>query len=186
MLRDSGQACRVRTTLAALNAADRAGFVDAIGWAFEHSPWVAERAWARRPFGGVGVLHEALTQVVSEATREEQLVLLRAHPDLGTRTRRGEPPGPPLTEASVNEQSGAGLDRMPAEDFERLRALNSAYRDRFGFPFLFAVKGSTAQQIISALEARLPRTFDEELLEALRQVSRIARLRLEDLFHGSA
>jgi 2-oxo-4-hydroxy-4-carboxy-5-ureidoimidazoline decarboxylase len=165
-------------TLAELNAADRQAFVDAVGWVFEHSPWVAERAWVHRPFVAGGVLHEAMTQVVSEATREEQIDLIRAHPDLGTRAT--------MTDASTGEQAGAGLDRMAPEDFELLQTLNASYRDRFGFPFLFAVKGSTAQQIIGALEARLPRTFDEELLEALRQVSRIARFRLDDLFHGSA
>jgi 2-oxo-4-hydroxy-4-carboxy-5-ureidoimidazoline decarboxylase len=164
-------------TLAHLNAADRGPFVDAVGWVFEHSPWVAERAWTQRPFASVGVLHEAMTRVVADAARDEQLALLRAHPDLGTRAR--------VTDASSGEQAGAGLDRLSASELERLTSLNSAYRETFGFPFLFAVKGSTAPQIIQALEARLPRTFDDELLEALRQVSRIARFRLETMF-GSA
>jgi xanthine dehydrogenase large subunit len=165
-------------TLAALNAGDRASFVDAVGWVFEHSPWVAERAWAHRPFATISVLHETMTQVVGDAARHEQLALLRAHPDLGTRAT--------MTDASAGEQAGAGLDHMAPQDLERLRALNAAYRDTFGFPFLLAVKGRTAPQILGALEARLPGTFDEELLEALRQVSRIARFRLEDLVQKSA
>src|SRR5688500_19983018 len=105
-------------TLAELNAADRAEFTRAIGWVFEHSPWVAERAWDRRPFASVAILHEAMTSVVAEASRDEQIALLRAHPDLGTRFRTAESAAgvvddgssdPLMTEASAREQSGAGL-----------------------------------------------------------------------------
>jgi 2-oxo-4-hydroxy-4-carboxy-5-ureidoimidazoline decarboxylase len=169
-------------TLAQLDAAAREPFVEAIGWVFEHSPWVAQRAWERRPFGSIDVLHEALTGVIAEATRDEQLALLRAHPDLGSRLSGGGPSGPPspMTAASTQEQAGAGLDRLTPPELDRLVRLNSAYREKFGFPFLFAVKGSTPRQIIEAFDRRLPRTFDEELLEALRQVSRIARFRLND------
>jgi 2-oxo-4-hydroxy-4-carboxy-5-ureidoimidazoline decarboxylase len=163
-------------TLAELNAADRDEFTRAIGWVFEHSPWVAERAWDRRPFGSVGILHEAMTRVVAEASPDEQIALIRAHPDLGTRFRTAEP----MTGASAREQRGAGLDRLSVSELERLTTLNAAYREKFGFPFLFAVRGSTTQQVIDALEARLPRTHEEELLEALRQVSRIAGFRLRD------
>jgi 2-oxo-4-hydroxy-4-carboxy-5-ureidoimidazoline decarboxylase len=164
-------------TIAELNAADRAGFVDAVGWVFEHSPWVANRAWERRPFDTVDALHDAMTRVVSDAPRDEQLALLRAHPDLGARAK--------LSGASAGEQTGAGLDRLTPEEFTRLQELNDTYRQRFSFPFLFAVKSSTtqqifAQQIFEALETRLLRTFEEEFDEALRQVSRIARFRLDD------
>ena len=162
-------------TLAELNAAGREGFVEALGWVFEHSPWVAGRAWAHRPFASLAVLHEAMTRAVAEASRDEQLALLRAHPDLGARL------GPDGSSASAGEQSGAGLDRLPPEQRDRLARLNTEYRNRFGFPFLFAVTGSTPQRIIESLESRLPRTYDEELLEALRQVARIARIRLEGL-----
>jgi 2-oxo-4-hydroxy-4-carboxy-5-ureidoimidazoline decarboxylase len=187
-------------TLAELNAASRDAFVGAVGWVFEHSPWVAERAWERRPFASVAILHETMTRVVADADRHEQLALLRAHPDLGTRLRTAEsrssesrsggpsgPPttdnasAPPITAASAREQSGAGLDRLTRDQLDRLDELNGAYRDRFAFPFLFAVTGSTPARIIAALESRLPRTYDEELLEALRQVARIARFRLEGL-----
>lgn len=165
-------------TIAELNSADRARFVDTIGWVFEDSPWVASRAWDRRPFDDVGALHEAMTKVVSEATRDERLALLRAHPDLGTRAS--------MSDASVGEQNAAGLGRLTDDESEQLRQLNRAYREKFEFPFLFAVKGSTRQQILDALNARLPRTIDDEVTEALRQVSRIARFRLDDLFQGSA
>lgn len=158
-------------TLAELNACDRARFVGAIGGIFEHSPWVAERAWERRPFASVDKLHDVMMLEVTRAPRHEQLALLRAHPDLGTRAR--------MSDSSTAEQSGAGLDRMVPAEFERLQRLNAAYSLKFGFPFLFAVKGSTANQILEALEERLPATPDAELVEALRQVSRIAQFRLE-------
>ena len=159
-------------TIDQISALDRDGFVAAIGWVFEHSPWVAERAWARRPFATIEALHEAMMREVTGATRAEQLALVRAHPDLGTRAR--------MSESSASEQSGAGLDRLSPAAFERLQRLNTAYREKFGFPFLFAVRGSTADQILAALEARLPSAPDVEFAEALRHVSRIARFRLED------
>jgi 2-oxo-4-hydroxy-4-carboxy-5-ureidoimidazoline decarboxylase len=158
-------------TLAELNACDRARFVAAIGGIFEHSPWVAERAWERRPFASVDELHTAMTLEVARAPLPKQLALLRGHPDLGTRAR--------MSDSSTAEQSGAGLDSMAPAEFERLQRLNTAYWQKFGFPFLFAVKGSTVSQILAAMEERLPSTPDAELAEALRQVSRIAHFRLE-------
>ena len=130
-------------------------------------------------------LHAAMTAVVASGSRAEQLALLRAHPDLGTRAR--------MSDASRGEQTGAGLDALSADEFDRLQALNSAYREKFGFPFLYAVRGlqhhraedakagSTAAQILTALEDRLPRSRDEERAQALQQVSRIARFRLEEM-----
>ncbi len=164
------------TTIAELNALDREAFVAAVGWVFEHSPWVAERAWAHRPFAGVDVLHEQMTLTVSLASRDEQLALLRAHPDLGARAR--------MSDASSGEQASVGLDRLSRHDFERLQRLNTAYREKFQFPFLYAVKGSTPAQILDALEQRLPRDVEDEFAEALRQVSRIARFRLESMVSG--
>jgi len=159
-------------TIADLNSLERADFVSAIGWVFEHSPWVAERAWKMRPFADVQALHRAMVDQVERALPEEQLALLRAHPDLGTRAR--------VSEASSAEQAGAGLDQLTQAEFERLRALNGAYRDKFGFPFLFAVKGSTKHDILDALERRAQSSREEEYLVALDQVYRIARFRLED------
>lgn len=160
-------------TLLEVNATDRPRFVEKIGWVFEHSPWVAERAWSRKPFASLEALHRAMLAEVNAASPEEQLSLLRAHPDLGTRAA--------LSTASATEQMGAGLDHLTAEEFERLRHLNSAYRDKFGFPFLYAVKGSTKHDILNALEARLPASHEREMTEALGQVARIARFRLEEL-----
>src|SRR5919108_5706778 len=164
---------RTRMTLHELNAVNREGFVSALRSIFEESPWAAERAWQHRPFASLDALHQAMIAVVSASTRDEQLALLRAHPDLGSRAR--------MTPASTGEQAGAGLDRLTPSEFERLRQLNTAYREKFGFPFLFAVKGSTKHDVLAALEARLPATPEEEFAEALRQVYRIAWFRLQDV-----
>jgi len=159
-------------TLEALNASDRESFVAALGWIFEHSPWVAERAWTSRPFASVGELHSAMVEAVENATVAEQLALLRAHPDLGTKAR--------ISGASQSEQTGAGLDRLATAESDQLVSWNRQYRERFGFPFLFAVKGSTRQDILRALASRLEHSDEEEFQEALRQVHRIARFRLDD------
>jgi 2-oxo-4-hydroxy-4-carboxy-5-ureidoimidazoline decarboxylase len=163
----------VTVSLAELNAADRGRFVDLVGGVFEDSPWVAERAWPRRPFRSVADLHAAMVDAVAGAERERQLALLRAHPDLGSRAR--------MSEASAGEQAGAGLDRLAPGDVARLQELNAAYRRKFDFPFLFAVKGSTPRQVLDALAERLDREAGAELEEALRQVARIARFRLEQM-----
>ena len=160
-------------TMAELNQLDRTGFVGAIGWVFEHSHWVAERAFECRPFASLDALHAAMAEQVERATFADRLALLKAHPDLGTRAR--------LSTASSQEQAGAGLDSLTPAEFERLHRLNAAYRTRFGFPFLLAVKGSTKHDILRALQARMESSPEDEFSEALRQVYRIARFRLEDI-----
>jgi 2-oxo-4-hydroxy-4-carboxy-5-ureidoimidazoline decarboxylase len=159
-------------TMAELNALDRAHFVEAIGWVFEDSPWVAEQVCAGRPYPSLDALHETMVTQVKTAPPERQFALLRAHPDLGTRAR--------VSAASVAEQAGAGLDQLRPEEFELLQRLNAAYREKFGFPFLFAVKGSTKYDILQALECRLGASPEAEREEALRQVYRIAEFRLRD------
>jgi 2-oxo-4-hydroxy-4-carboxy-5-ureidoimidazoline decarboxylase len=160
-------------TLAELNLLDRASFVEAVGRIFEDSPWVAERAFDARPFASLDALHAAMMEQVEGATFAETLALLKAHPDLGTRAR--------LSPASAEEQAGAGLDSLTPSEFEQLHRLNAAYRSRFGFPFLLAVKGSTKHDVLRALQTRMESTPEDEHREALRQVYRIARFRLEDL-----
>jgi 2-oxo-4-hydroxy-4-carboxy-5-ureidoimidazoline decarboxylase len=146
-------------------------FVEAVGWVFEHSPWVAERAWHHRPFASCAALHERMTLEVAAASVEEQLALVCAHPDLGTRAK--------ISPSSAGEQTGAGLDRLTGDEFARLMDLNGAYRDKFGFPFLYAVRGSDKFAILEALERRLSSTREDEFEEALRQVYRIALFRLD-------
>jgi OHCU decarboxylase len=161
-------------TLEMLNALDRNAFVHALGWVFDGSPWIAERTWPRKPFSTVEALHAAMIGQINGARRDEQLALLRAHPDLGARVS--------MSAASAREQSGAGLQQLSGADLARLQALNLAYREKFGFPFLFAVKGATAAEILAALERRLGSTVQAELAESLRQVHRIARFRLDEMF----
>jgi 2-oxo-4-hydroxy-4-carboxy-5-ureidoimidazoline decarboxylase len=158
-------------TIETLNSLDREDFVNAVGWVFEHSQWVAEEAWNGRPFETIDALYRGMVEQVETASREQQLALLRAHPDLGTRAK--------VSEASAAEQGGAGLDRLTPREFEELCRLNNAYRDKFGFPFLFAVKGSTKHDILQALRWRLEAEREQEFAEALRQVYRIARFRIE-------
>ena len=164
-------------TLDGINAFDRTVFVAAFGGVFEHSPWVAERAWAQRPFDDVEGLHRSMVQAMEAATPAEQLALIRAHPQLaGKAANRGE-----LTAASSREQQGAGLDQCTPQEYERLHALNAAYEDKFGFPFILAVRGHTRVTILEAMERRLSHGVQEEHAEALRQIARIARFRLDDL-----
>ena len=158
-------------SLAQINSLAQPDFVEAIGWVFEHSPWVAERAWSHRPFASLEQLCDTMNAEVGAASVSERLALLRAHPDLGTRAK--------ISPSSASEQAGVGLDQLtPAEHF-RLHELNNAWKEKFGFPFLFAVKGSDKFTILEALEHRLKSTPAAEFEEALRQVYRIARFRLE-------
>src|SRR5437899_7180583 len=119
-------------TIDEINSLSCDRFVATLGWVFEHSPWVSERAWKHRPFAGLDHLHSSMTGEVERATYEEQMELLRAHPDLGMRAR--------MSTASADEQSGAGLDRLTPEEYRHLQEQNTAYRKKFGFPFLYAVK----------------------------------------------
>ena len=160
-------------TIRELNLLDQASFIDALGGIFEDSPWVAERAFQARPFAHPEALNAAMIDQVERATFAERLGLLKAHPDLGARAR--------LSHASAIEQAGAGLDGLTPSEFEQLHRLNTAYRARFGFPFLLAVKGSTKDDVLRALQARMGASPEDEFREALRQVYRIAKFRLEDL-----
>jgi 2-oxo-4-hydroxy-4-carboxy-5-ureidoimidazoline decarboxylase len=165
------------TSIAALNAADRATFVAAIGFAFEDSPWIAEAAWERRPFDGVDALHAALASVVARAPAERQVALITAHPDLAGRVARTGR----LTPASRDEQASAGLDRLGPEEIARFDEANASYRARFGFPFVIAVRGRNQAAILEALEQRSRNERDAEIVLALAEIAQIARLRLQDV-----
>lgn len=164
-------------TTTELNTLDRATFTRFLGGVFEHSPWVAGQAWQRRPFARVEDLHAAMLDAIRDTGRERQLALIRAHPELaGKAMLRRE-----LTPDSDAEQSGAGLDQCSAAELERLHALNAAYVSRFGFPFILAVKGLDRAAIIARFAQRLCNERDEEFAEALAQIARITRLRLDAL-----
>ena len=164
-------------TLWELNRLPAAAFATALGHAFEHSPWVAERASKKRPFDSIDALHQAMMAEVRAAPATSQIALLRAHPDLaGKAALRGE-----LTADSTLEQSGAGLSQCSAEELARLTALNAAYKAKFGFPFILAVKGYDRAGILREFERRVEREPSAEFDEALEQISRISRFRLDAL-----
>jgi 2-oxo-4-hydroxy-4-carboxy-5-ureidoimidazoline decarboxylase len=167
-------------TLDHLNEFDCTVFVAALGEIFEHSPWVAEAVYDFRPFADVDALHAAMVAAVDAAPVERQYALIRAHPQLAGKAAIAGA----LTEASTREQKGAGLDQCTPEEYARLHALNAAYEEKFGFPFIIAVRGHTRGSIIDAMEQRLASDPMTEHREALRQIARIARLRLGDKITG--
>ncbi|MFC3283825.1 2-oxo-4-hydroxy-4-carboxy-5-ureidoimidazoline decarboxylase [Litchfieldella rifensis] len=158
---------------------DRADFVGRFGDIYEHSPWVAEETWDN------GLTHDqdtpsglasAMGAVLAAASAERQLEVIRAHPDLaGKAALAGD-----LTDDSTREQAGAGLDQCTPEELARFERLNDAYKARFGFPFVMAVRGNDRHAILAAFETRLHNSPDEERRTAIEQINRIARLRLED------
>jgi len=150
-------------TIDDIDTLDPLGLVAQLGSIYEHSPWVAERVAGLRPFGTRAALVTAMREEVERASEEEKLTLLCAHPDLGTRAR--------VSSASASEQ----------EEYELLTDLNTRYRQKFGFPFLYAVKGSGKSVILESLALRLGAEREAEFAEAMRQVHRIAEFRLTDL-----
>ena len=163
-------------TIAQLNDAGAEAFVAAVGFAFEDSPWIARAAWASRPFSGVEALHAAMCGIVREAPQEQRVALIAAHPDLAGRlAREGR-----LTAASTGEQSAAGLDRLTPQEVARFEALNGAYRERFGFPFVICARNNTKDSILQALEERARNDRATEIAAAIAEICEIARLRLLD------
>lgn len=173
------------STLEQLNrlaANDVPAFVDVLHGIYEHSPWIPERAAKLAPFGNITALKQAMQGVVSAATRAEQLQLIRAHPELAGKAAIAGT----LTAESTGEQAKAGLNLCSPEEFATLQQLNSDYNGKFGFPFILAVKGATGkgltrQQIIATFTRRLCNQPEDELREALRQIGRIAEMRINDL-----
>jgi 2-oxo-4-hydroxy-4-carboxy-5-ureidoimidazoline decarboxylase len=153
---------------------DRDTFIARYGALFEHSPWVVMRAAERLPFAS---LHAGLMQVVRDASPDEQLALIRAHPELAGKAAVDGT----LTQASAAEQASAGLDRLSQEEFDRFHALNTAYAQKFGFPFIICVRLSNKAGILEAMERRLGNDCETEIATALEQIGEIVRLRLENI-----
>ena len=171
-----------RLDIAHINGMSQVEFAEALGGVFEHSPWAAAGAWAARPFASADGLHKAMMDTVRGAPAEERLRLLRAHPDLaGKAARAGS-----MTADSVSEQSRAGLDRLNDEEYERFNRLNFAYREKFDFPFIIAVRNHTLESILDAFEERLGHTVEEESEAALAEIGAISRLRLDALIGEAA
>jgi 2-oxo-4-hydroxy-4-carboxy-5-ureidoimidazoline decarboxylase len=158
-----------------LNSLDRDAFVDVVGPVFEHSPWIAERTWAERPFPDRKVLHEALCRTMYGATRDEQVRLIRAHPDLvGQAARTGS-----LTPESAGEQRAAGLGGLSVEEIALFDRYNEAYRERFGFPFVICARENKKESILAAFPVRLENAREDEIDTALAEIARIARFRID-------
>jgi OHCU decarboxylase len=163
-------------TLQAINGLDRDQFVATLGFLFEGSPWIAAETWPARPFASRDELHEALCATMRVAPAERQVALIRAHPDLAGRAAvAGE-----LTPESTSEQASAGLDRLTAEEFAIFTQRNTAYREKFGFPFVICVREHTKTSILANFETRLRNERDQEIATALGEIAKIARLRLLD------
>ena len=155
---------------------DTHDFIARYGGIYEHSPWVAEQtaALAAAP-DDIGQLATLMADCVDNAGTEQQLALIRAHPDLAGKAQvAGE-----LTADSTDEQASAGLDQCSKVEYERFQALNDAYKEKFGFPFVMAVRGSNRAEILEAFSARLKNDYNVEFETALEEIHKIARLRLE-------
>ncbi len=164
-----------RLTIHDVNALSQDAFMAMFGEIAEHSPWVAEIAAEHRPYADRDAFVTAFADAATGADQSAQLALIRAHPDLaGKAAIRGE-----LTEDSRSEQAGAGLDSLTPAEFARFTDLNEAYKAKFGFPFIFAVKGATKSMILEAFEERINNSPETEFTTALTQVSRIFRFRIE-------
>jgi 2-oxo-4-hydroxy-4-carboxy-5-ureidoimidazoline decarboxylase len=168
---------RSALTLDQINTADHDTFVTLLGWVFEGSPWVAAGAWAARPFADGAALHAALCAVMGAAPPDQQIALIRAHPDLVGRAALAGT----LTPESTHEQAAAGLDRLTPAEQATFAQLNARYRARFGFPFVLCARENKKASILAGFAARLDHSRDEEIATALAEIAKIARLRLGDV-----
>jgi 2-oxo-4-hydroxy-4-carboxy-5-ureidoimidazoline decarboxylase len=163
--------------LTQLNQMDRVAFTDAFGAVFEDTPTIAEQTWDKLPFHSISQLHEAMIHVVETMQPSEKMALICAHPSLGDRVK--------MAEASVLEQSSLGLDRLSSDEYHLFQSLNGAYRDRFKFPFIIAVKNHSKASILEAFQQRLQNDSQTEENHALKEISQIAWFRLQNLIGDS-
>jgi len=159
--------------IAQLNQMSQLEFTEALGEIWEETPAIANKAWHDSPFEDLEALYQSMVAVVNSMSETEQVKLIKAHPDLGSKTK--------MAESSVQEQAGVGLDRLSESEYQRFQSLNQAYKDKFDFPFIIAVKEHTKESILEAFETRLKNTQEPEKQQALAEISKIARLRLESM-----
>ncbi len=174
----SGGSC-LRIT--GLNELIREDFVRLVGPVFEHSPWIAELTWAKRPFESAAALHRALCETALASDESKKLALIRAHPDLAGRAARAGT----LTPASAREQTSGGLDQLSAEEAALFDKHNREYRERFGFPFVICARRNKKEAMLAGFEQRLKHSREQEIEAALAEVFKIAELRLRDLISGT-
>ena len=162
------------STIKELNDSEKNEFVELLSDVYEESAWVAEQVHSKRPFSSVQALNDAMRDTVDSASRDTQLELLRAHPDLGEQTE--------MTDASETEQASAGLTDLSPAQYDTFQQLNNQYREKFGFPFIMAVKNKSPEVIQTTMEDRVEHERDQEFETALSQVHEIAKLRLQEIF----
>jgi len=167
-------------SIAEINSLSLDDFVRVIGPVFEHSPWIAEASWTKRPFASLEELHGALCGTVREAGEEQQLALIRAHPDLVGRAALAGT----LTPTSAGEQASAGLNQLAPDEIAAFQKFNQAYRDKFGFPFVICARLNKKEAILNGFQARLQHSRAEEIETALEEIAKIAKLRLQDIFQS--
>ena len=168
---------RKRITAEEASNLDRDEFVTRFGSLFESSPHFAEAAWRKRPVRDFSHLFRTFREAVYETSSERQIALIRAHPDLaGKAAVEGA-----LTQESTREQASAGLDKLSPEEYKSFTCMNSAYKEKFGFPMVVCVREHTKESILKQVEARLKHSRDEEVETALAEISKIARLRMQDI-----
>lgn len=169
-------------SLAVLNTLPRDGFTSVIGPVFEHSPWITEQTWSKKPFASVEQLHHELCETVRHAGEEKQLALIRAHPDLvGRLALAGQ-----LTKESTGEQASAGLDKLSPAEVELFQKNNAAYKEKFAFPFIICARLNKKEAILAGFAQRLGHSREQEIQAALAEIFKIAELRLRDLIAWNA
>jgi 2-oxo-4-hydroxy-4-carboxy-5-ureidoimidazoline decarboxylase len=164
-------------TIQDVNQMDEATFVSVFGAVYEYSPWVAVATWQYRPFVSLDTLHAVMDDVVQRAGQSRKLTLIKAHPELAGRLARSDQ----LTGESRSEQAKAGLTSLPENLTERILELNNSYQAKFGFPFIICARLNNVATILEAMEDRLTNSSETEFETALREISKIARLRLADI-----
>ena len=163
-----------------LNSLSRDEFARLVGPVVEHSPWIAEATWVKRPFGNLAALHAVLCDTVHRASEEKQLALIRAHPDLvGKLALAGQ-----LTKESTGEQASAGLDKLSPEEVEWFQTNNAAYQAKFGFPFIICARLNKKGAILNGFKVRLQNSREQEIKTALEEIGKIAYLRLRDIIES--
>ncbi len=167
-------------TLSQLNPLSQPEFIRVVGPVFEHSPWIAEATWSKKPFADLVTLHRELCETVRSAGEEKQLALIRAHPDLvGKLALAGQ-----LTKESTGEQASAGLDQLTPDEVALFQQNNAAYKNKFGFPFIICARLNKKAAILNGFAIRLKNSREQEIQAALGEIFKIAELRLRDLTQG--
>nr|WP_017554880.1 2-oxo-4-hydroxy-4-carboxy-5-ureidoimidazoline decarboxylase [Heyndrickxia coagulans] len=160
-------------TVNALNQTSLEEFAAILGGVFEDSPWIAEKAAAAKPFSSKERVFQAMVNILENSSKEQKLALIQAHPNLGGRME--------MSAHSNTEQEGAGLKQLTRDEYEKFQAMNQRYMEKFGFPFILAVRGKGKKEIYQAMEARVNHGEEEEFETALKEICKIARLRLEEI-----